>query len=242
MKSIPKPTMGPRTGSTAAPGTPIEGDAAKPVPAAPVVRQAGTPRQWNLKMVVGAVLVVIFGGLVLMYAIPAYSHRSGVLVTARKVVAGAHLQSGDLTVAQVSVGPDVASVPEERRDTVVGLIARSDLPVGTMLTTGLLAANDGFDAGQVLVPLALKPGQLPARGLTVGQKVTLISTPPNTVGTGTAAQTSASIDAYVAGVGATAASTGVTVVDMRIPQQSAEYLAKIAMSGTVVVVAHPMGE
>ncbi len=57
------------------------------------------------------------------------------------------------------------------------------MPEGTFLSRSMLSPVGGVpDASQAIVGLALKPGQLPAGGLAVGQKVLVVLLPVNSQG------------------------------------------------------------
>ncbi|GLX04772.1 hypothetical protein Misp03_16990 [Microbispora sp. NBRC 16548] len=93
------------------------------------------------------------------------------LMVARDVPIGQVINADDLASVQISADPRIATVPAERLASTVGRVAAADLAAGT-----LLAETQTTDAmtpgpGQQLVPLALKPGQLPARGLRAGDRV-----------------------------------------------------------------------
>ncbi len=221
----------------------VEGGA-RGVPAAPV-RAAAAPRQWSRRHVAAGGLVVLLGGTVTLFAVPAYSQRSNVLVVARQVAAGQVLSAADVGVAQVSTGPDVTVLPEADQGSVVGRYAATDLAPGTLLTDGLVTGSDGFVAGQRLVPLALKPGQLPARGVRVGQRVTVVSTTGDGEGSSSgpaSGRLAGSIEAVVAGTSRASTATGVSVIDVRVPAALAQGLARAGATGRVTVVGHPVGE
>ena len=89
--------------------------------------------------------------------------------------------------------------------------------------------------------MQLKPGQLPAVGVASGQRVLLVGTPVDT-GPGSAAVSSTDpIEATVAESGQPDPSSGVTVVDVRVPQDAGVSLARMAASGNVTVVVLPSG-
>ncbi len=246
-RTVPAPPRlnfrGRATDPAAASGDAVVVGGARGVPAAPV-RAASAPRQWSRRHVAAGGLVVLLGGTVTLFAVPAYSQRANVLVVARQVAAGQALVAADVAVAQVSTGPDVAAIPEADQGSVVGRYAATDLAPGTLLTDGLVTGSDGFVAGQRLVPLALKPGQLPARGLSVGQRVTVVSTTGDSESSSGPAsrRLAGSIEAVVAGTSRASTATGVSVIDVRVPAALAQGLARAAATGRVTVVGHPVGE
>jgi hypothetical protein len=183
-----------------------------------------------------AVLVVILGGLVSMWAVSSYAHRDRVLVIAQDVTVGHKFTVDDLAGADLSVDPRVAVFMVAQQDQVIGKVALVDLAKGTLVNPSQVGQSQGLTAGQVLVPLQLKPGQLPSVGVAPGQRVLLVATPVD-AGQGPAlGSPTAPIEATVAESGEPDASTGVTVVDVRVPQDVGVSLARIAASGNVTVV------
>lgn len=216
---------------------------ASAVPAAPAVARAAAPRQWNARLIAAAIALIAIGGLLGMFAVQA--GRNGVLVITRPVKAGSALTAADLSVAQVAVGSDVTTMTQTQRDTVVGQLARTDLTPGTLVSPALITSSDGLVGDQRLVPLALKPGQMPARGLSAGAKVDIVFTPAanstTAVSGASSSATTKAIPGYVVTVGSPSTSTGASVVDVRVDAASAEQVARFAATGTVVLVAYPTG-
>ena len=217
------------------------GGSQSPVPAAPVSRPAAGPRQWSARGVALAVLVVVLGGLVLLYAVPQFSHRVTVLAVATDVPVGSVITADDLTTAKITVDPHLRSVPAADRAAVVGKVAAVSLRAGTLVTLDGVGTSDGFTAGQVLVPLGLKAGQFPARGLDPGQHVWIIATPGTGNAGGGAAVSAAATEAVVAEVGRTDDATGVTVIDVRVPSAAAVALGQFASTGNLLVLLLPTG-
>jgi len=160
-----------------------------------------------------AVLVVVLGGLVSMWAVSSYAHLDRVLVISQNVSVGHKITVDDL----------------------------AHLSKGTLVNPSQVGQSQVLTAGQVLVPLQLKPGQLPSVGLAPGQRVLLVATAADT---GTAARAVGGVDpieATVAESGVSDAATGVTVVDVRVPQDAGGSLARMAAGGNVTVVVLPPG-
>jgi len=211
------------------------------VPVPPAVRAAAAPRQWKPRQVLLAVLVVALGGLVSMWAMSSYAHRDRVLVIAQNVAVGHKITVDDLAGADLSVDPRVAVFTVEQQDQVIGKVALADLAKGTLVNSSQVGQSPLLTAGQVLVPLQLKPGQLPAVGLAPGQRVLLVATPADTSQAAPAGGVADPIEASVAESGVPDPSTGVTVVDVRVPQDAGASLARMAAGGNVTVVVLPAG-
>jgi hypothetical protein len=188
-----------------------------------------------------AVLVVVLGGLVSMWAVGSYAHRDRVLVIAANVPVGQTITVADLAGADLSVDPRVSAFTVEQQSEVIGKVALVDLARGTLVNPSQVGQSQVLTAGQVLVPLQLKPGQLPSVGLAPGQRVLLVASP---VDTGAATPTGSPpdpIEASVAESGVPDASTWVTVVDVRVPRNAGVSLARMAAGGNVTVVVLPPG-
>jgi hypothetical protein len=181
------------------------------------------------------VLVVVLGGLVSMWAVTSYAHRDRVLVISRTVAVGQRITIDDLAGADLTLDPRVSAFTVAQQGAVIGKVALVDLAKGTLVNPSQVGASPSLLAGQVLVPLQLKPGQLPAVGVVPGQPVLLVATPVDTAA-GAAAGTPEPIQANVAESGAPDAATGVTVVDVRVLADEGALLARMAASGNVTVV------
>jgi len=188
-----------------------------------------------------AVLVVVLGGLVSMWAVSSYAHRDRVLVIAQDVAVGHAITVDDLAGADLTVDPRVAAFRVEQQDQVIGKVALVNLAKGTLVNPSQVGQSQLLTAGQVLVPLQLKPGQLPAVGLAPGQVVLLVATPADTAQAGSAVGGADPIKASVAESGVPDPSTGMTVVDVRVPQDAGAPLARMAAGGNVTVVVLPPG-
>lgn len=212
----------------------------KAIPAPPAVREAAAPRQWNRRHVMGAALLILLGGLLVMLALPAYAHRSDVLVITRTVKAGQVITSGDVGTAKVSAGSEVSTVSANDRGSVVGKAATTTLSKGSLLSSSLVTDQRGFTGNQVVVGLPLKVGQMPAGGVVAGQKVQIVGTPGTAVGQSTPWATTA-FAGVVMNVGGRDTSTGITVLDVRLDSGSAANVARLASTGNLSVLALPVG-
>lgn len=221
--------------------------AAPPAVAQPptVVREASAPRRWTPKGVALAVILIVLGGLVVMVGLQNFAQRDTVLVVAKAVPVGTRITGADVTTAEITTDPALKPISSSDRDQVVGKVAMVDLRAGTLFTRAELGTSDGFTSGQVLVPLPLKQGQFPARGLSPGQSVTVVATPGGQGASSNSATTAPSSTtgtrATVAEVGATDTSSGVTVVDVRVPADASVALAQLAATGNVTVLLLPPG-
>ena len=210
-----------------------------------VVREASAPRRWTVKGLALAVIFVVLGGLVTTVGVESFSVRHSVLVFAKPVSIGSTIGASDITTARIISDPNLKSVPADDLSSVVGKIALVDLRAGTLVTIDELGTSDGFTAGQVLVGLALKTGQFPVRGVSAGESVMIVATPGGTSGSNSqsssSATTASGTEAVVSEVGTTDPTSGITVVDVRVPTGAGVPLAQLAATGNLAVILLPAG-
>jgi hypothetical protein len=210
------------------------------------------------------VLVVLVGGVIAFAGAQVVTKHTQVLAVALNVPVGATVTDADLSVASVTKDPNLSPIPASDRSQVVGMIAQVGLVKGELLTRAQLGTSSGFTAGQMLVALALKQGQFPARGLSPGQRVLIVATPgangatpgsgsgalggsstgssANIPGSASEAATPGSgIEATVAEVGSMNPATQVTVVDVRVSSADGVSVAQLASTGNVAVILLPQG-
>ncbi len=193
------------------------------------------PALWML-----SVALVAGGALLAVDAARSAGHKSAVLVAARDVGAGEQITPGDVAVVHVSTDPGLRTVPAGDQSSVVGSVAAVDLKAGSLLTSAELAGTATPAAGTVLVGLALKAGQLPARELTRGDRVLIVATPsqPDPANLGQPGR-SGTYGAVVQDSAPTAAGDGSTVVDVVVAQNTAPALAADAAGGHIAVLLLP---
>lgn len=147
-------------------------------------------RRFTLRrmLAVAGVLAVAAGGYVAgHYTWPTPPPRvSERVVTDAALPAGAQLTRADLRVVTVRPGAGVpaGSLSPAAAAGLIGLVTRSAIPAGAFLRRSLVAPSGAIPGpAQALVGLALKPGQLPAAGLAVGEQVLVIALPVDSAGT-----------------------------------------------------------
>jgi hypothetical protein len=188
----------------------------------------GATLQLGLALVVGAaltagVMTVIQPGKQAVFAISA------------PIPYGATITEDMLTPVKIPRDEALKPILVSDRANVLGKRAAVELRSGTLLTWGSLT-NEVIPApGQQLVGIGLKASQMPAGGLTPGQKVVIVSTPAYS---GSTEKLPAPIPATVAGVG-TESIGGTTVVDMAVSSNDGATLASRAATGYIAVVVQP---
>lgn len=208
----------------------------------PQAAAAAAARRRSRRGLLIAVLVVLLGGVLAFAGASMMTRHDQVLAVARDVALGQVITDADLVVVSVSADPNLSPISADRRGQIVGLIAQVPLVKGELLTPGQVGPSTGFGAGQQLVALALKPGQLPARGLSSGEQVLVVATPGSNDVTGSdsgGTLTAEPVSAVVADVGPADAASGVTVVDVRVASANGPGLARLASTGNLAVILLP---
>ncbi len=211
-------------------------------PRSPGVRVAAAPRQWRPKTVLVAALLVLLGGLGAAWAVPTLTGRVEVLLVGHDVRTGTVLTAAELTKASMSVDPRASVVRLSEADTVLGQTVLRDLSAGSVLSPADVGTPTGLSRGQRLVPLPLKPEQVPARGLAPGDRLLVVPAPTGAAVPVPGVQDATPVNAVVIATGAADPATGISVVDVSCADNDAVPLAKLAASGAVAVVVFPAGE
>jgi hypothetical protein len=149
------------------------------------LRVAPGRRQRRPALVLVGVLLILVGAAVTAQLFLRVGGRTAVLAVARPVAAGHTITGQDLTEVRISIDSALRAVPASERSRVVGQVATVDLLARSLLTREALATASIPGAGQAIVGVALKAGQMPS-ALEAGDRVMVILTPPAGTG-GTAA-------------------------------------------------------
>lgn len=228
----------PQTGGVNGQG-PTEGPNTMALRPAPAPKAAAAPRQLQTRWLVAVAVLVLIGGVVLLYAIPQYSGHTTVVVMARDVKTGTTLSAADVTTADVAVGPQV-SVVHPQDGILLGKTALTDLSVGALLSPRQVGDAPVLAAGQQLVPVRLKLGQRPQQGLSPGQQVLAVPAPGDQGSpAGQALMQAQPVKAVVVSAGDPDPATGDVVVDLRVPDGDAVGLARTAATGALTLVLLP---
>ena len=213
--------------------------AAGPRPARLATARRGKPIIW------AAGLVLVAGGAaVAASAALAAGSKHDVLILTRPVQAGRTISAADLRPERIAADASVDTVPADASSTVVGQRARVDLLPGSLLNRAALGGAGVPAAGQVLLGVAFKPGQLPGRSLASGDRAELVTTKASSAITAgstgktpdrsTATPLLVTVDAQQP-----AAADGSVVVDLVLPVDAAAAAAQNAADGRLVLVLLP---
>ena len=206
------------------------------VPASPRPRH----RSWALAVI--GVLVVAVCALVFAAGWVQAGNRKPVLAVVHDVAAGQLLTAADLQVVRVSASGPVSLVPAAAEASVLGRPAAGPLPAGALLTSGDIGPAAPA-AGQDDLGVAVKAGQYPP-DLSAGQTVDVLATPAaSSAGSSSQATSSPALpvgQAVVLGVD-TDASSGATVVELRLSQNAVPQVAAAAATGQIALATIPAG-
>jgi hypothetical protein len=197
------------------------------------------PRRRRPGMMALAVALVgagILGGAALYRDV---NHQVPVLLVTASVPVGSVLTSADLTTTSVATGPGVKVIPARQESQVVGLVAATNLQPGTLLAATDVTTSLPPAAGQVLVPMAVKPSELPASGLAPGDHLLIVSAPgaQGTSSSAASATTPArSITGVVEAVTGGPDSDGLDVVDVLVTAAQGPVLARETATGDIALI------
>lgn len=201
------------------------------------VRRRRRPRLWAT----GVALVAV-GGLGAAALVGQAGDRVEVLAVARTVPVGQRIAAEDLSVARVAADPALHPVPVAQRSQIVGRAAAVELRPGTLLTSEEITDAPVPATGEQLVGVAVRPGQLPARGVRPGDEVLLVPVPGDQTRAddATAAAAGDPIPARVVQTGSPDVD-GVSTVDVVVSTAVGPRVAALASTGRVAVVLLPAG-
>lgn len=187
-------------------------------------------RRSPMMLVVGVALTAL-GALGAWQVYGVASQRVPVLVMARDVPVGQQIQAQDLRTVALGVDAAVQSVDATGKSSLIGKRAAVDLKAGSLLSPAHVTETLVPGAGEVVVPVALKPSRLPARGIQPGDRVVTTAVSAGEAGRGPAQDHQARVDR----VGQPDAD-GLVVVDLIVPAAAGTALARQAAEGTVAIV------
>ncbi|MFC5201352.1 SAF domain-containing protein [Streptomyces kaempferi] len=171
-------------------------------------------------------------------------HRTEVVTVVRNVQVGQILTKQDLGRASIALDPAVKAVTTNDLDQVVGKRAAVELRPGSLLAPSQVTKDSLVESGEQLVPIGLKPEQIPATALVPGQKVQLVHVPvqgeiETDKPSGSSPRT---LPGRVVKASNAAPGTGVVVVDVATSAADGPTVAAWVSAGTLrLVLAAPDG-
>ncbi|MER6851631.1 SAF domain-containing protein [Streptomyces flaveolus] len=161
-----------RAGTPASGGIPQQAQTAGPVSPPRVSARRRRPGVIALSLA-----LIAAGGAGVAVLLLQVGDRTDVVTVVRDVQVGQILTEQDLGKASVALDPAVKAVRADKLDSVVGKRAAVELKPGSLLSPSQITKDSLVKAGEQLVPIGLKPEQVPATALVPGQKVQLVHVP-----------------------------------------------------------------
>jgi hypothetical protein len=201
------------------------------------VQLRSLPRRRRPGMIALAVALVGAGILASAALYQRENHQVPVLMVTARVPAGTVITEADLGTTSVAAGPGIQTIPGRQLHQVAGLVAATTLQPGSLLVPGELTTAQPPSAGQVLVPVPIRPSGLPASGLAPGDHVVVVPTSGSAGGTGGGSAGAAPLTHPVAGVVQAVTGgpdqDGYDVVDLLIAAANGSALAEQAATGDI---------
>lgn len=194
-------------------------------------------------LIAGAVVLVLAAALAVGLAVLRYGGKVSVIVMAQPVAAGHTITGADLTTAQMA-SDTISAYAGNHMSKVIGKVAAVSLVKGALLNDQMVTTRASTPAGYVVAGVLLKSGQLPARGVRSGDKVSVIllagsgDGAPATGRSGASTPTVLETGVTVTDTATAPDGTG-TVVSLLIPKGDAAPLAQANNAGLVTLVQVP---
>jgi hypothetical protein len=202
----------------------------------------GLPRRRRPAMIALSVALVGAGVLVSAGLYQRANHQVPVVLVTAAVPAGAVITAADLGTTTVVAGPGMQVIPGRQLQQVVGETAATALRPGTLLAVSELTTAQPPAAGQVLVPVPVKPSELPASGLFPGDQVLAVATPGAAGGNASAAPVlTHAIPGVVQKVRSIPDQDGLDVVDLLVPADAGTVVAQQAATGEIALIVTRRG-
>lgn len=191
-------------------------------------------RQPKRLMIAAGVVVVVIGALAAYWFSQSAAERIDVVAMAQDVGWGEQIQSNDLQRVEVVADPGVTPLPWSDAASLVGKYATSKLWAGTLISAKAVTGQRVLEAGQALVGLSVKAGQMPTSQLQPGDSVQLVTVPEQNSTDSPPGPVAATVYRTSAAV-----SGGFVPIDVIVPQADAARLATVSAAGRIVVVLLP---
>lgn len=134
-------------------------------------------RRSGMWLAAGIVLVLL-GAIAGYFIYTSASKSTQVFVAATDVARGDTITEKSLTTLSIAAGQNTPGISPDDIDQVLGKVATTDLPSGSLITAGTISEALPGDAEQATVGLLLGPEQLPVQQLAAGDSVLLIPVLP----------------------------------------------------------------
>ncbi|MEU9545567.1 SAF domain-containing protein [Streptomyces mirabilis] len=204
--------------------------------AAPVKPPRVSARRRRPGVIALSLALIAAGGAGVAVLLLQVGHRTQVVTVVRDVQVGQVLTEQDLGQASISLDPAVKTVKADDLGSVVGKRAAVELKPGSLLTASQVTKDSLVKAGEQLVPIGLKPEQVPATELVPGQKVQLVHVPAQGETAKASGTPPESIVGRVVKASKAAPGTGIVVVDVATSANDGPTVASWVSSSTLRLV------
>ncbi|MGW7715535.1 SAF domain-containing protein [Streptomyces chartreusis] len=145
--------------------------------AGPVTPPRVSARRRRPGVIALSLALIAAGGAGVAVLLLQVGHRTEVVTVVRDVQVGQVLTEQDLGKASIALDPALKAVEADDLKSVVGKRAAVELKPGSLLAPTQVTKDSLVKPGEQLVPIGLKPEQVPATALVPGQKVQLVHVP-----------------------------------------------------------------
>lgn len=181
------------------------------------------------------VVLILLGAIAGYFIYTSASKSTQVFVAATDITRGDTITQASLTTLAIASGQPTSGISANEIDEVLGQIATTDLPAGSLITDAAIdEVLDGAD-GQATVGLLLSPQQMPTQQLVAGDEVLLVPIKPHTASDQVAPEP---IPATVSIVRATR-EDGKVRLDVFVSPQAAAAVATNAAADTLALYLAP---
>jgi hypothetical protein len=184
-----------------------------------------------------AIVLIVGLGALGAYFYSKAGEKTPVVVVTKDVPAGHRITRDDLSTVNVAGG--VTAIAGSHLDSVVGEVAAVELLPNTLLQRSMVTSASPLPAGSSMVGVELKPGQMPAAGVTDGASVQVLQLPNKNTTSATSSAQNASVLATSATVYDSAtdpSQTGGMLVTLIVPSDEAAPIAAASSAGLVALV------
>ncbi|CAM5672687.1 SAF domain-containing protein OS=Streptomyces griseomycini OX=66895 GN=FHS37_007373 PE=4 SV=1 [Streptomyces griseomycini] len=223
-------------------GTPAtNGVSAQQPMAGPVAPPRVSARRRRPGVIALSLALIAAGGAGVAVLLLQVGDRTPVVTVVRDVQVGQVLTEQDLGKASVALDPAVKAVRADDLKSVVGKRAAVELKPGSLLSPSQVTKDSLVKPGEQLVPIGLKPEQVPATALVPGQTVQLVQVPAQGAAVTDAEEAaddgaSKTIAGRVVKASKAAPGTGVVVVDVATSAKDGPTAAAWVSTGAVRLV------
>ena len=191
-------------------------------------------------LIAAGVLLVLACGLGAGLLFQSQGGKVSVIKVAKEVPAGHTIEADDLTMAQMA-SDDIPAYAGNHMDEVIGKTAAVGLKPGTILNKAMVTTRPATPSGYVVSGVLLKPGALPAGGVSAGDRVMVILLPSQSAASAGGGGSGATVLENSVQVSASAAASDgtSTVVSLLVPKADAAQLAQSNAAGLVALTQVP---